>query len=56
MHDSIVLVNEGLTWELFYATLAEEVFPCIEVSAGRTVDVVVSRGLIVTTRMDIPEK
>lgn len=38
------------------ARLAEEVFPVIEVGAGRTVDIVVSRGLIVTTRMDLPEK
>lgn len=51
-----MLVNKGLTWQLFYTTLADEVFPVIEVGAGRTVDIVVSHGLIVTTRMDLPEK
>ncbi len=33
---------------MFYDDLAQEVFPVIEIGAGRTVDVVVSRGLIAT--------
>lgn len=40
----------------FERGLAEEVFPCVEVSAGRVVDIVVSRELIVATRTDVPEK
>jgi len=31
----------------YYITLAEEIFPVIEVSAGRTVDVVLSRGFLI---------
>lgn len=38
-----MLVNEGLTSTLFYIQLAEEVFPVIEIMAGHTVDIVVSR-------------
>lgn len=30
----------------YYITLAEEIFPVIEVSAGKTVDVVISRGFL----------
>lgn len=46
------LVNEGLTWQVFYNDLVSEIFPVIEVSAGRTVEVLVSRGLMVTMRRD----
>jgi hypothetical protein len=40
---------------VFHVVLAQEVFPVIEIVVGRTVDVVVSRGVIVTAPTDVPE-
>ena len=36
----------------YYITLAEKVFPVIEVDAGRTVDVVITQGLALPDALD----
>jgi len=36
----------------YYISLAEKVFPVIEIDAGRTVDVVITQGLALTTALD----
>jgi conjugal transfer pilus assembly protein TraB len=38
----------------YYITLAEKVFPVIEIDAGRTVDVVLTQGITLDAALDTP--